>query len=43
MSWCIRGITFKERGQKEVEWQEGKFNGKKGRESLLQALQEIRA
>jgi hypothetical protein len=42
MSWCIRGIFFKERGQREVEWQERKFSGKKERESLLQALQERR-
>jgi hypothetical protein len=31
MSWCIRGIVFEKRGQKEVEWQEGKLSGKKGR------------
>jgi hypothetical protein len=42
MSWCIRGIVFEKRGQKEVEWQEGKSSGKKGREALLQALQERR-
>jgi hypothetical protein len=36
-------IVFKERGQKEIEWKEGKFNGQKGREALLQALQESRA
>jgi hypothetical protein len=40
MGWCIRGIILKERGQKEVEWKEGKFSGEKGREALLQALQE---
>jgi hypothetical protein len=43
MSWCIRGIVFKERGQKEGEWKERKFSDKKGREALLQALQERRA
>jgi hypothetical protein len=35
MSWCIGGIIFKERGQKEVEWKEGKSSDKKGREALL--------
>jgi hypothetical protein len=42
MSWCIRGIVFKERGQKKGEWKEIKFSDKKGRESLLQLLQERR-
>jgi hypothetical protein len=36
MSWCIRGIIFKERGQNEGEWKENKLNEKQGRESLLQ-------
>ena len=40
MCWCIRGIVFKERGQKEVAWKEVKCGDKKGREALLQALQE---
>jgi hypothetical protein len=43
MSWCIRGIVFKERRQKKGEWKESKFNDKEGREALLQALQERRA
>jgi hypothetical protein len=43
MSWCIRGIVFKERRQNEGEWKEIKFNDKERREALLQALQEIRA
>jgi hypothetical protein len=38
-----QGIVFEKRVQKEVEWKEGKFSGKKGREALLQALQERRA
>jgi hypothetical protein len=38
--WCIKGIVFKERGQKKVEWQDDKCSDKKGIESLLQALQE---
>ena len=37
MSWCIRGIIFKERGQEEGEWKERKFNDKKGIEALLLA------
>jgi hypothetical protein len=36
----IRGIVFKKRGQKEGEWKERKFYDKKGREALLQELQE---
>jgi hypothetical protein len=43
MSWCIRGIVFKERGQKKGEWKERKFSDSEGREALLQALQERRA
>jgi hypothetical protein len=31
MSWCIRGIIFKERGQNKGEWKERKFRDKKGR------------
>jgi hypothetical protein len=37
------GNRLQERGKKEVEWKEGKFSGKKGREALMQSLQEIRA
>jgi hypothetical protein len=43
MSWCIRGIVFKKMGQKEGEWKERKFSDNKGREALLQELQERRA
>ena len=40
MSWCIRGIIFKERGQEEMALQEFKCSDEEGREALLQALQE---
>jgi hypothetical protein len=37
----MRGIIFEKRGKKEVEWKEGKFNGNKGREALLLALDQV--
>jgi hypothetical protein len=36
----MRGIFFKERGQEEMARQEVKCNDEKGREVVLQALQE---
>jgi hypothetical protein len=36
-------MILEERGQNKGEWKEIKFSNKKGREALLQTLEEIRA